>query len=142
MVLYHGSNVAVEAPRLLAQQRNLDFGKGFYATSDFHQAATWARRKAMLRGSGTALVSCFDVDDEALSKLKTLRFSTADQAWLDYVARQRKGDVPPDDYALIIGPVANDQTTQTLTLYLDGYLDAEEALRRLLTQRLKGSICL
>ena len=37
----------------------------------------------------------------------------------------------------MIGPVANDQTTQTLTLYLDGYLNADSALERLLTQRLK-----
>lgn len=34
MILYHGSNVEVPKPRLLKVQRELDFGKGFYTTSD------------------------------------------------------------------------------------------------------------
>ena len=38
MVLYHGSNVEVRDPRLLKTQRDLDFGKGFYTTSDLEQA--------------------------------------------------------------------------------------------------------
>lgn len=137
MILYHGSNVVVETPHLLKVQRNLDFGKGFYVTSDFHQAEAWARRKTALRGGGTALVTCYEVDGNSLSTLKTLRFLKADKMWLDYVAGYRRGTSQPDDYELIVGPVANDQTTQTLTLYLDGYLEADEALRRLLTQRLK-----
>ncbi|MBQ8972462.1 MAG: DUF3990 domain-containing protein [Clostridia bacterium] len=137
MILFHGSNVAVKEPHLLKGQRNLDFGKGFYTTSDFEQAAAWARRKTMLRGSGTPIVTYYNVNENDLLQLKTLRFLKADRAWLDYITSYRKGFALPDDYELIIGPVANDQTTQTLTLYLDGYLDAEGALKRLLTQRLK-----
>lgn len=34
MLLYHGSNLAVERPRLLARTRALDFGVGFYLTTD------------------------------------------------------------------------------------------------------------
>lgn len=45
MILYHGSNVEVREPKLLKIQRDLDFGKGFYTTSDFEQARTWALRK-------------------------------------------------------------------------------------------------
>ena len=30
MVLYHGSNVTVEQPKLIRQNRYLDFGFGFY----------------------------------------------------------------------------------------------------------------
>ncbi|MBQ7184417.1 MAG: DUF3990 domain-containing protein [Clostridia bacterium] len=45
MILYHGSNVAVKEPHLIKAQRNLDFGNGFYTTSDFQQAESWAKRK-------------------------------------------------------------------------------------------------
>ncbi|MEE3314206.1 MAG: DUF3990 domain-containing protein [Treponema sp.] len=38
MILYHGSNIIVESPKLLKAQRFLDFGRGFYTTSDFDQA--------------------------------------------------------------------------------------------------------
>ncbi|MDR1579411.1 MAG: DUF3990 domain-containing protein [Synergistaceae bacterium] len=33
MRLYHGSNTAIENPRLIGQTRGLDFGEGFYLTS-------------------------------------------------------------------------------------------------------------
>ena len=39
MILYHGSNAVVICPRLVSQVRALDFGPGFYLTSDFEQAA-------------------------------------------------------------------------------------------------------
>lgn len=48
MLLYHGSNVEVRSPRLLEGQRPLDFGNGFYTTTDFQQASTWAQRTARL----------------------------------------------------------------------------------------------
>lgn len=39
MRLYHGSDVVVEKPILLPRQRTLDFGAGFYTTTnnDFRQ---------------------------------------------------------------------------------------------------------
>lgn len=137
MLLYHGSNVAVTEPHLLKKQRNLDFGKGFYVTSDYQQALNWAVLKVRRLGRGAACVTCYEADEGQLSTLKTLRFERADRQWLDYVTAYRKGLALPDDYELVIGPVANDQTTQTLTLYLDGFLSAEAAVERLLTQRLK-----
>ena len=33
MILYHGSNIAVENPRLIPAKRLLDFGSAFYLTS-------------------------------------------------------------------------------------------------------------
>ncbi|UZD42433.1 DUF3990 domain-containing protein [Selenomonas sputigena] len=38
MVLYHGSNATVEHPRLIKQNRYLDFGFGFYTTTNRAQA--------------------------------------------------------------------------------------------------------
>lgn len=38
MILYHGSNVIVSEPRLIEQNRFLDFGFGFYTTTNKMQA--------------------------------------------------------------------------------------------------------
>jgi hypothetical protein len=38
MKLYHGSNQAVEKPQIIATVRGLDFGRGFYTTSNHEQA--------------------------------------------------------------------------------------------------------
>jgi len=42
MLVYHGSNVAVENPRLIKQNRALDFGSGFYTTFNLEQAESFA----------------------------------------------------------------------------------------------------
>lgn len=137
MILYHGSNIEVKSPRLLKNQRNLDFGKGFYTTSDFAQASSWAKRTARIRGTGTPCVTCFNLPDQKIKDLNVLRFHQPDLSWLEYVAANRKGTTSPENWDLVIGPVANDQTFPTLLLYLDGFLDAESAIRQLLPQKLK-----
>lgn len=137
MILYHGSNVAVREPHLLKIQRDLDFGKGFYTTSDLEQAMSWAKRSTRIRGEGKACVSVYQVDDDALAALNIRRFLVPDRDWLDYVAANRRGTAPQDHADLIIGPVANDQTFPTIVLYLDGYLTADAAIQQLLPQKLK-----
>ena len=42
MILYHGSNVTVEKPVLVKQNRFLDFGFGFYTTTNKDQAKDFA----------------------------------------------------------------------------------------------------
>ncbi len=137
MTLYHGSNLIVDSPHLLKPQRSLDFGRGFYTTSDFEQARKWALRTARIREEGEDVVSCYELDEEELKTLKHLHFEKADSAWLDFVAANRKTGEAKNDWDLISGPVANDQTFPTILLYLDGYIDAESAIRQLLPQKLK-----
>ena len=38
MVVYHGSNVVVKEPKILKPNRELDFGNGFYTTTNLDQA--------------------------------------------------------------------------------------------------------
>ena len=42
MVLYHGSNMTVSEPKLVEQNRFLDFGYGFYTTTNKEQAVGFA----------------------------------------------------------------------------------------------------
>ena len=74
MKLYHGSNVAVSAPRILVTNRLLDFGAGFYLTSSQKQSETWSKIQTARRGLGVPTVSVFDFDDSNLSRLDVLRF--------------------------------------------------------------------
>ena len=97
----------------------------------------WAKRTARIRGTGKPCVSVYDISDSKMEKLKIRRFAAADQAWLDYVAMNRRGNAAFEEADLVIGPVANDQTFPTILLYLDGYISAETAIQNLLTQKLK-----
>ena len=51
MILYHGSNVTVDKPRLIKQNRFLDFGFGFYTTTNREQAVNFALKAANLRNN-------------------------------------------------------------------------------------------
>ena len=137
MILFHGSNIEVREPKLLKVQRELDFGKGFYTTSDLQQASTWAQRTAKRRGHGQPIVSVYEIEDSAFDNLRVLHFARADVEWLRYVASNRKGIAVADQWDIVRGPVANDQTMPTITLFLDGFYDEEETIKRLLPQNLK-----
>ncbi len=137
MILYHGSSVAVREPRLLKIQRNLDFGKGFYTTTDLDQAGKWAKRSAVRLGKQQAFVSAYEVNDEMLTSLRILRFEKPDKDWLRFVVANRKGIAPIEQWDMICGPVANDQTMPVIDLFLDGMYDEDETIKRLLPQKLK-----
>lgn len=136
MVLYHGSNVCVKEPTIMPFVRALDFGRAFYMTSSFGQAAKWAKTSVLRREDGVPVVSVFEVDEAVLSELKILTFEKASVEWLRLVNRNRNQGIDDSDFDLVVGPVANDNTMPVLNLYFKGAYTEEEALRRLLPQRL------
>lgn len=137
IILYHGSNITVEEPAIIKSKRLLDFGTGFYLTSDFSQAKKWAIRTTNRREEGQPIISAFNVDDIEIAKLKILTFESADRLWLKYVSGNRTDKAVQDEYDVVIGPVANDQAIRTVNNYLKGYFDEDIAIRLLLPQNLK-----
>ncbi len=137
MRLYHGSNLAIPEPQVFASDRKLDFGPGFYLTSSLEQAERWARKTAERRKKGNPVVSVYEFDESNLSELKIQRFEGPTRKWLNYVAGNRSGDNARDNYDIVIGPVANDQTMPAIRLFLTKVYTASETIRRLLPQKLK-----
>jgi len=136
MKIYHGSNVVVREPKVLASDRKLDFGTGFYLTSSYEQAERWAELTAKRKDSGAPVVSVFEFDDSGLESLKCLKFEKADKTWLQFVARNRKDPDFENDYDFIVGPVANDRTMPVISLFFAEIYDEEETIKRLLPQKL------
>ena len=50
MIVYHGSNVVVKEPKILKPNCELDFGNGFYTTTNLDQAIAFAKRVTRNRG--------------------------------------------------------------------------------------------
>jgi len=142
MILYHGSNVVVREPKLMPQTRALDFGRAFYLTSDFEQAAKWAQTSVLRRGDGVATVSSFELDESRLAALNVLRFDAPNADWLRFVTRNRAEQIDDSGYDIVVGPVANDNTMPVLNLYFKGAYSEEEALKRLLPQRLRDQFAM
>lgn len=137
MVLYHGSNVEVKNPKIIKSKRLLDFGTGFYLTSDYEQAKKWAVRTAARREEGVPMISIFNIAECEIKNLSSLIFDGANREWLRYISLNRTDKSAGDSYDLVIGPVANDQAIRTVSNYLRGYFDEDIAIQLLLPQNLK-----
>ena len=118
MIVYHGSNIAVEKPRLVPQNRYLDFGKGFYTTENKAQAISFADKVYRRRKDGAPIVSIYEFDKKAaFAVCKPLIFDAPNEVWLNFVFQNRNGTYKGEAYELIYGPVANDDIFATFTLF-------------------------
>lgn len=136
MLLYHGSNVQVDRPKILSSNRAMDFGAGFYTTSDENQAMKWAKIQTLRRKKGIPIVSVYEFDENAAKDLSVLSFCSADKNWLDFVAENRKNLYCGMKYDIVRGPVANDTTMTIISDYMAGNISDEVALLLLKTQKL------
>jgi len=92
MVVYHGNNVVVSEPRLIAQNRFLDFGFGFYTTINKDQAIGFAEKVYSRQKEGGRIVNVYAIDDKrAFAESDVLQFDLPDEAWLDFVSANRAG---------------------------------------------------
>ena len=143
MILYHGSNLTVSEPKLVVQNRYLDFGYGFYTTTNKVQAIGFADKVTKRRKEGIPTVSIYEIDeDKAFAECSVLRFDAPDEAWLDFVSDNRAGNYSGEPYDFIYGPVANDDVYTTFTLYTAGVLTKEQTIEALKIKKLYNQLVL
>ena len=143
MILYHGSNLTVSEPKLVIQNRFLDFGFGFYTTTNKLQAVGFADKVTKRRKEGIPSVSIYEIDEEkAFSECTVLRFDAPDESWLDFVSDNRAGKYTGKSYDFIYGPVANDDVYTTFTLYSAGVLTKEQTIEALKIKKLYNQLVL
>jgi hypothetical protein len=141
MILYHGSTVTVPAPKILISERLVDFGAGFYTTTNREQAVRWAQRVAVRRRTTQQYISRYEFDLTAAEQALTiLRFEAPDEAWLNFVCACRSGREPEQDYDMAFGPVADDAVYTVVQFYENGVYDKEEAMKRLKVEKLYNQV--
>ena len=129
MILYHGSLNAVEKPDINYSRAGTDFGKGFYTTTIKSQAEKWTKRFKRRYGYGT--ISFYEIDETDMQEnISILVFETYSRQWLDFIIKSRSGEAT-ETYDLVIGGIANDDVYNTLALFFTGYIEQDEAIRRL-----------
>lgn len=143
MILYHGSNLTVAEPRLIIQNRFLDFGFGFYTTTNKGQAIGFSEKVTKRRKEGTPTVNVYEVDEaKAFAECSVLRFDSPNEAWLDFVSENRAGQYSGKSYDFIYGPVANDDVYTTFTLYTSGVLSKAQTIEALKVKKLYNQLVL
>lgn len=141
MVIYHGSNVPVENPKILQSERKLDFGEGFYTTFNREQAARWSERVAAREKATVRIITEYEFDIAAAEEeMNIIRFDVPDHTWLDFVCANRLGHELLEPYDIAIGPVANDSVYTTILFYEQNVYDKDEAIKRLKVQELYNQV--
>ena len=135
-VAYHGGTEGVIAPEIRRGRRFLDFGPAFYATHSREQAVRWAERQHRIRGMGDVVVTQYDISGLWTSGLSLRFFDGPTEEWLDAVVACRAGTDVFAGVDTVLGPVADDNVYETIRLYESGVYTREEAIRRLLTEKL------
>lgn len=100
MILYHGSYIAISKPDLLHSRPYVDFGRGFYTTPFRDQAESWCNRYK--RQGKKGIISIFSFEENALSRLSSLTFSSYSKEWLDFIMQCRNGQ-DESSYDLVLG---------------------------------------
>ncbi len=153
MLVYHGSNVIVAVPRIIPSSRPMDFGSGFYVTTNPIQANSWAVRVALRSNLPNGYVNAYTFDEENANRaLRILRFPYVNESWLLFICANRSGKQPafhvpgvvPETvsgtYDIVIGPVADDAVYRVVVNFENGDFDKETALKKLKAEKLSDQI--
>ena len=124
MKLYHGSNTKIEKIDLSKCRPYKDFGQGFYLTEIKEQAEKMASRTAHIY-EGEPVVTEFEFDESALTKLSVKQFDGPNEEWALFVLanRSKENQQPTHSYDIVIGPVADDDIAQLFRNFNDGYIN-------------------
>lgn len=138
MIFYHGSCLEIAEPDLIHSRLNVDFGRGFYVTPLYEQAAKWCGK--FRRRGKDGIISCYSFDEKRAEELKILKFTFYSEEWLDFILNCRSGK-DTTDYDMVVGGVANDKVFNTVELFWDGLIDRAEAINRLRYEEPNLQIC-
>ena len=142
MTLYHGSTLRIDAPRVDAGRRNLDFGPGFYLTDLREQAERWACRPVNAGKPHVLNVYDWSFTASASPEVRYRRFLEYDDDWLDFVVANRRGERAWEGFDVVEGGIANDRVFNTIELYAAGLTPREDTLRQLRYEKPNNQICI
>lgn len=110
-IIYHGSNVIVQTPKILINGFYKDFGYGFYCTKFEKQAKRWALTKR-----GESIVNKYNY--RINSELTICSFQEMSEEWLAFVVDCRRGK--EHQFDIVEGPMADDQIWDYVEDYMAG----------------------
>lgn len=129
LTLYHGAVADFDKIDLAESKNRRDFGKGFYTTVLEKQATEWAYRKSLREKERKYFVYRYLFAKDETISIKY--FDALNKEWLEFIKQNRSKGGIQHGFDVVIGPVADDDTMETVQLYIGGVLTADEAVERL-----------
>lgn len=138
LVVYHGSCYEFDNIDLSKSHNRRDFGKGFYTTILKSQSKEWAYRLSLREKKKKYFVYQYLFMES--SELRVKRYDSLSKEWLEFIKENRIRGGIPHAYDVVIGPVADDKTMETVQLYIANILNAEEAVERLRYHKVNNQV--
>ncbi|WP_251862425.1 DUF3990 domain-containing protein [Clostridium sp. Marseille-Q2269] len=142
MILYHGSNVIVEDPKIMKSTRTLDFGYGFYTTTSYDQSVKWAKIKSKRENVKMGIISVYEIHENVFHEdtLNIKEFNGASKSWLQFVLDNRMKEGYTHNYDIVKGSVADDRVYACLNAFENKFMDFNTAIKELRTYKLSDQI--
>ena len=149
--VYHGSYIEVRNPDLSKCKKGKDFGVGFYITTDRNQAIRFTKIVANRNGLSQGVLNIYKFSN--FENLNVYEFESTNVEWLNCVIGNRnkqfkKLAYPFKDYDVLIGKIADDNTSTVINAYMSGVLGPvgsqiaiNTAINQFLTNTLNNQIC-
>lgn len=149
--VYHGSSVEVKTIDLSCCKKGKDFGQGFYITTDRQQAIKFVNVIVKRENLYQGVLNIYKLSN--LDDLKVYEFESANREWFNYVVGNRDRRFKNlayfwKDFDVLIGKIADDNTSQVINAYLAGVfgiVGSEEAIQfaisRFMPEKLNNQLC-
>ena len=138
LLVFHGTTKEFEKIDLGKSRNRRDFGMGFYTTILENQAKEWAYRLSLREKINKYFV--YEYIFLESERLNVKRFDGLNQEWLEFVKENRSLGGLQHNFDVVIGPVADDNTMETIQLYITNTLTANEAVERLRYSKVNNQI--
>ena len=138
ITVYHGSCFKFDQIDLNKSHNRRDFGKGFYTTVLMSQSKEWAYRLSLREKKNNYYV--YEYLFEKKDDLNIKYFDSLNEEWLEFIKENRIKGGLQHQYDGVIGPVADDNTMQTVQLYMSNILTATEAVERLKYSKVNNQV--
>lgn len=138
LAVFHGTTKIFDKIDLKKSHNRRDFGMGFYTTILENQAREWAYRLSLREKTNRYYVYQYTFNENKQLKIK--RFDSLNQEWLEFIKQNRSIGGLQHDYDVVIGPVADDNTMETVQLYIAGILSVDESVERLRYNKVNNQV--
>ncbi len=143
MIVYHGTTLEIQNPKIITNEIGRDFGFAFYTTDIKEQAERWAVRRAKLmsRKNRIAVPAVVNVYEwNSLDSLSEKRFDGASMEWLEMVVKCRSDISFSHNYDIVSGKIADDNVGETVSYVMQGIMRKEDAIERLKFEKINNQI--
>lgn len=139
MIIYNGSTLEIQEPKILHSDIGRDFGFAFYTTGIKNQTERWATRRAKLEERRTgkhtkAIVNIYEWLE--VPRMSILKFEGVSLEWLDMVVNCRSNINFSHGYDIVCGKIADDNVGETVSFVIQGIMRREDAIERLKSEKI------